>query len=264
MSLKGKRIAICATRKALDITEKIINLGGRPFVEDIVRIEYVPEEEVRDALIESLSLKPHFFLFTTGEGTERVFQVAQKYGLFEPLRENMLKGTILARGYKTRKVLLKYGFEGFRTVESSGEFIGFLKEEEVKGKVVFIQMYGEELPALERHMLEAGGKVLKVWVYRYVPDMERMDAFIEKLLNGFYDGVLFTSAFQVRWLFARAKERGLNKELSKRMNKELTTVSVGRTTAKALFENGVIRVFIPERERLSLAIKELIRAFEDG
>lgn len=176
----------------------------------------------------------------------------------------MLKGTILARGYKTRKVLLKYGFEGFRTVESSGEFIGFLKEEEVKGKVVFIQMYGEELPALERHMLEAGGKVLKVWVYRYVPDMERMDAFIEKLLNGFYDGVLFTSAFQVRWLFARAKERGLNKELSKRMNKELTTVSVGRTTAKALFENGVIRVFIPERERLSLAIKELIRAFEDG
>ena len=131
MSLKGKRIAICASRKALDITEKIINLGGRPFVEDIVRIEYVPEEEVRDALIESLSLKPHFFLFTTGEGTERVFQVAQKYGLFEPLRENMLKGTILARGYKTRKVLLKYGFEGVRTVESSGECIGFLKEEEV-------------------------------------------------------------------------------------------------------------------------------------
>lgn len=50
MSLKGKRIAICASRKALDITEKIINLGGRPFVEDIVRIEYVPEEEVKDAL----------------------------------------------------------------------------------------------------------------------------------------------------------------------------------------------------------------------
>ena len=44
--------------------------------------------------------------------------------------------------------------------------------------------------------------------------MERMDAFIEKLLNGFYDGVLFASAFQVRWLFARAKVRGLNKELS--------------------------------------------------
>ena len=94
--------------------------------------------------------------------------------------------------------------------------------------------------------------------------MERMDAFIEKLLNGFYVGVLFTSAFQVRWLFARAKERDLNKELSKTMSKELTTVSVGRTTAKALFENGVIRVFIPERERLSLAIKELIKAFEDG
>ena len=56
MSLKGKRIAICASRKARDITEKIINLGGRPFVEDIVRIEYVPEEEVRDALIESFAI----------------------------------------------------------------------------------------------------------------------------------------------------------------------------------------------------------------
>ncbi len=264
MSLKGKRIAICASRKALDISEKIINLGGRPFVEDTVRMKYVPEEEVRNALIESFSLKPHFFLFTTGEGTERVFKVAQKYGLFEPLKEVILKGSLLARGYKTRKALLKHGFEGFQTVENTGEFKYLLKEEEIKESVVFLQLYGEELPVLERYILEAGGKVLKVWVYKYVPNMERMDAFIEKLLKGFYDGVLFTSAFQVRWLFARAKERDLHKELSRRMSRELTTVSVGRTTAKALFENGVIKIIVPDRERLSLAIKELIKAFEDG
>ncbi|MFN3471275.1 MAG: uroporphyrinogen-III synthase [Aquificaceae bacterium] len=264
MSLKGKKIAICASRKALDISEKIISLGGRPFVEDIVKMEYVPEEEVRDALIESLSLRPHFFLFTTGEGTESVFKVAQKYSIFEPLKEVILKGSLFARGYKTRKALLKYGFESFHTVETTEGFKDLLKEEDIKRKMVFLQMYGEELPDLERYVYEAGGKIIKIWVYRYVPDMERMEVFINKLLKGFYDGVLFTSAFHVRWLFVRAKEKGLHKELSRRMSKELTIVSVGRTTAKALFENGVIKVIIPEGERLSLAIKELIKAFENG
>ncbi|MFN3598983.1 MAG: uroporphyrinogen-III synthase [Aquificaceae bacterium] len=264
MSLKGKRVAVCATRRALDITERIHQSGGRPFVEDIVRLEYLSQEEIRDRLLEALSLKPDFFLFTTGEGAERIFEVAQEYGAFDALRERILESYLLARGYKTRKALIKYGFRDFQTVENTEDFKEFLKPEGIKEKAVFLQMYGEDLPSLEDYILDNKGKLIKVWVYRYVSDIERVDAFIEKILKGFYHAVLFTSAFQVKHLFTRAKEKGLHREISKRMSEELITVAVGYTTAKALFENGVVRTLVPERERLMFALKELVRAFEDG
>lgn len=264
MSLMGKRVAICATRKALDIAEKVHQVGGKPFVEDIVRLEYLSEEEIRDKLLEALSLKPELFLFTTGEGAERVFEVALRYGVFDTLRERILGGRLLVRGYKTRKTLIKYGFKNFQTVESTEDLKEFLKPEEIKEKVAFLQMYGEEIPSLEGYILDNEGRLIKVWVYKYAPDIKRMDAFIEKVLKGFYHAVLFTSAFQVKHLFARAKEVGLHREISKRMSEELITVAVGYTTAKALFENGVIRILVPEKERLTLALKKLVKAFEDG
>ncbi|MCS6999116.1 MAG: uroporphyrinogen-III synthase [Aquificaceae bacterium] len=91
-----------------------------------------------------------------------------------------------------------------------------------------------------------------------------MQSFLEKILQGFYHGVLFTSAYQVSYLFKRAKDMGLHREVVRSMNREVFVFAVGRTTAKKLFENGVLRVHYPERERLSQAIRELQRVFEDG
>ncbi|MFN7064904.1 MAG: uroporphyrinogen-III synthase [Aquificaceae bacterium] len=263
MNLRGKRIAVCATRKAMDIAGEIRRLAGKPFIEDVVKIEHMPEEEVIDAILKAISLKPFFFLLTTGEGTERILEIAQKYKVFDDLKDLMQKGFVIARGYKTRKALIKNSFENFQVVNSTEEFIEILNMKQISGSKIFLQLYGEDLPWLEDFILGKGGGLIKVWVYKYIPDMERIDAFIEKILDGFYHAILFTSAFQVNYIFARAKETGLHRKLSEKMNKELKIVSVGQTTAKALFEKGVIKVAVPERERLSLALKELFRSFEN-
>lgn len=263
MSLKGKSIAVCATRKAEEIVERIIQMGGVPYVEDIVRMEYVPEQEVYEALERTLHEKPSYFIFTTGEGAERIFEIAEQYGLLQNLNNLLSQAHIIARGYKARGVLAKRGYNPL-FLESISEILKSLRKANITGKTLFIQMFGEDLPELEKYTLEKGGYLIKVWVYKYVPNNEKIDVFIDKILTGFYHAVLFTSAFQVRYLYKRAKEIGLHSELSKIMNRKLLPVAIGNTTAKALFENGVLRVLIPEKERLSFAVKELERAFENG
>lgn len=260
--LKGKRIGICATRRAEDIAEYIAQHGGIPVLEDLVRIEYLPEEEVNRSLENALLLKPSYFLFTTGEGAKRVFQIARKREDFKEIKDLMLKGRIFARGYKTRKVLLEESFKDFQTVDHTRDFISLL--EPIEGRCVFVQMYGEEIPELEKHILKGGGVLLKVWVYRYIPDEEKIDAFIDRFLKDHYHAVIFTSAFQVKNLFQRAKERELNRKLAQKMTNNVLILAVGRTTAKALFEEGVLRVLFPQKERLILALKELEKAFGNG
>lgn len=260
--LKGKRVGICATRRAEDIVDYIAQHGGIPVLEDLVRIEYLPEEEVHKSIEKAVLFKPSYFLFTTGEGAKRLFQIAREMGDFEEIKDLILSGSILARGYKTRKILLEEGFKDFQTLDHTKDFIRLLKP--LEGRYVLLQMYGEEVPELEKHILKGGGVLLKVWVYRYVPDEEKIDAFIDRLLKDYYHAVIFTSAFQVKTLFQRAKKKELNRKLAQRMNNGVLILSVGRTTAKALFEEEVLRVLFPQKERLSLALKELEKAFRNG
>ncbi|MEJ5339432.1 MAG: uroporphyrinogen-III synthase [Aquificaceae bacterium] len=263
MSLRGKRIAVCATRRVEEIVEKISQMGGKPYVEEIVRIEYLPEQEVYEALKRAMEEEPSYFVFTTGEGAERLFEIAERHGLLHRLNSLLLKAHIVVRGYKARGALARRGYSA-TPVESTSDIVKLLRKMDIKGKSILIQMFGEDLPELERFVYGRDGNLIKVWVYRYVPDSEKIDTFIDRLLKGFYHAVLFTSAFQVRHLYRRAKEKGVHSELSNRMNQKLLSVAMGTTTAQALFENGVLRVLIPEKERLSFAVRELERAFKDG
>ncbi|MEN3028621.1 MAG: uroporphyrinogen-III synthase [Aquificaceae bacterium] len=264
MGLRGKRIGVVATRKAQEAVEKIAQLGARPVVEELVKIEPVPEEETLKSLKEALKAKPRAYILTTGEGTRLLFERAKSAGLYEELAESMKRELLIVRGYKTRAELLKEGFGSFHMVESTEGVRDVLKGEELGEMGVMVQLYGEDLPFLESWLTERGARLYKVWTYRYVEKAERMQVFLEKLLQGFYHGVLFTSAYQVSYLFRRAKETGLHREVVRSMNREVFVFAVGRTTARRLFENGVLRVYYPEKERLSQAIRELQRVFEDG
>lgn len=264
MSLKGKQIAVVATRRALEVIEKITRLGAKPTVEELVSIEPVPEEETIRNLKEALTAKPCICFFTTGEGTKLLFERARSADLHQELAEILRREIVIVRGYKTRAELLRRGFVNFSMVESTEGIKGALSGIDLKGGSVMVQLYGEDLPNLEEWLRNRGAELLKVWTYHYTENPEKMQGFMQKLMQGFYHAVLFTTAYQVSSLFKRAKEIGLHRELTGIMNREVFVLAVGRITAKRLFENGVLRVFYPEKERLSYAIRELQRVFEDG
>lgn len=257
--LQGKRIALCATRRAKEAAQLLQKLGAEAFVEDFVTMAYRPEEELLVGLKKALELRPSVFVFTTGEGTSRIFEVAEKHGLGKALRGLLSEGKVFSRGYKTRAELIKAGVKGFLSFEDTQSILK--KLESLGPKLVFIQLYGEDVPELSDY---PHIQFIPLQPYIYSLDKEKGKTFLQKLLSGFYHGLLFTSAYQVSYLFLLAKEPGLHRELSKTLSRKVITVAVGRTTARRLFEHGVLRVYYPERERLSLAIREFEGAFENG
>ncbi|MFN3978471.1 uroporphyrinogen-III synthase [Sulfurihydrogenibium azorense] len=264
MQLKDKRIALCITRRVEKAIESIVKLGGKPYVEDVVKIVALPDEVIKENIKNALFEAPEIFYFTTGEGTDILLKKSKEIGLYEPLLSLMEKGKVFARGYKVRARLINYGFKNFQSVESTRAFMNMLKDIEISNTKILVQMYGEEMHELEEFLNNKGAKMLKLWLYKYEIDTERLDAFIRKILKGFYHAVLFISAYQLEYIFKRAKEKNLGKELSNSLNNKVFTIAVGRKTAEKLFENGVLRVYYPEKERLTYALRELEKAFKNG
>ncbi len=264
MVLKNKRIAVCATRRAESVIEKVAKLGGKAYLEDVVKMVYLPEDFILNNIKRAIEEEPEIFYFTTGDGAEVILKKSKEGSIYELLMNLMSKGRVFARGYKVRGKLISYGFKNFQSVESTRGFIKALKSVEITGRKVFVQMYGQEIPELESFLEKANARMLKVWIYRYETDTEKLDTFIDRLLEGFYNAVLFTSAYQVEYIFERAKERKVDKELSRALNRKVITCTVGKTTAEKLFHRKVLRVFYPEKERLSFALNELEKAFENG
>lgn len=262
MGISQRRIAVCAHRKAQEIVDFISKHNGIPYVEEIIKIEEMPQEDIYKQIKYALDLKPNYYLFTTSEGSKRIFQISKNKGIFKSLLNSMLENTVVARGYKTRKTLLDEGFDSFHSIKDTNDFKNIVSD--LEEKTVFIQMYGEDLVELENFITEKGGKVIKLWSYKYKPDIEKLDAFIYKLINGFYDVVIFTFAYQVKSLFERAKEIGLYRNLTHKLNSGVIVVSVGHITTEALYQNDVFKVIFPERERLYFALKEILKVFENG
>ncbi len=263
MKLEGKSIAICATRKANDIAERITKLGGMPSIEDIVGMTYLDKSEIVNSIKDAISKQPSYFIFTTGEGTHKIFDITKEINIYEQLINIISQGIAFARGYKTKNVLTKYGLDNLNYIENMEELQNIFKEKNLREKTVFIQMYGEDLIEFENTVINNGGDILKTWIYKYVPDFDKIDLLIKKLLNSFYDAILFTSAFQVKWLFERARQKGLKEGITNKMN-EIILVAIGKTTENMLHKNDINNIILPQKERLVYAIEEMIRVFENG
>jgi uroporphyrinogen-III synthase len=261
--MENKKVAIYATRKADEVANKVFELGFEPFIEDVIKIQKLPEDIIVENIKMALDKKPEVFYFTTGEGVNIIFQKAKESNLYEKLKDFMESGKVFVRGYKARSVLLKEGFKDFINLESTDEFIEKLKNADLTNLNFFVQMYGEKLPDLDAFLLSKGASMIEVWVYKYQIDTNKMDAFIEKLIEGFYGAVLFTSAYQVDYLFKRAEEIFKKAKLVEALN-QIVVITVGHITAKKLTKYGVYKVFYPERERLTFALKILEKVFNDG
>jgi uroporphyrinogen-III synthase len=261
--MKNKRVAICATRRADDIAKKVLELGFEPFIEDVVIMEKLPENVMAENIKKALDQEPDVLYFTTGEGTQLIFQKAKELNLDKRLKVLMESGKVFVRGYKARGVLLSEGFKNFIHVESTHDLIEKLKDANISNLRVFIQMYGEKLPDLEAFLLSKGAFVLEVWVYKYQMNLTKMDAFIERLMDGFYSAVLFTSAYQVDYVFKRAEENSKRSELIKALG-QFPVIAMGHTTAERLFKHGLTKVLYPEKERLIYALDILEKVLSDG
>ncbi|OAH56120.1 hypothetical protein AWH48_05465 [Domibacillus aminovorans] len=256
-NLHEKRIAITGSRKMDEMCTMVEKKGGIPLERPLQEtIKCTPEE--MKAAIESVTQKgTDWSIFTTGIGTNTLFEAADSLGLLDELTQVVGASRIASRGYKTVQALKKYGFTS-EIVDGDGTNAGLLhalQDVSFSGHNVFLQLHGEPVPALENTLAEKGADVSRVLPYKTtVPNPAIVTQLVDEVIAGEIEAVLFTATPQVRVLFQEAEKRHLSTDLAKAFNEIAVAGSVGKVTTGTLNEYGITRVVAPERERMGALI----------
>ncbi|QHZ47834.1 uroporphyrinogen-III synthase [Bacillus sp. NSP9.1] len=263
--LNGSRIAIGASRKTEEMSTLIKKQGGIPVVRSLQGTVFLAEKEVGPDLQTFVETGADWVIFTTGIGTETLVSLAEKLGIGERFLQVIRQAKAASRGYKTAAALKKLGITPTASDDdgTTKGLIESLKPYDFTGKRVMVQLHGENAPSLLAFLEEKGAAVFPLLPYQHVaPDEETVALLCQELLDHEVDAVCFTTAVQVRSLFKFAKENGVREKIVQAFQDHVLAAAVGKVTAEALSEEGVVRLLAPELERMGAMIVELSRFYE--
>ncbi|MHA6532614.1 uroporphyrinogen-III synthase [Paenibacillus sp. BAC0078] len=260
--LQGITVALAGPRKAEEMAKLVQNMGGTALHRPAQGTVFLDDEALREGLAAWTSHPPDLAIVTTGMGLDALFAMAAQMNLEERFLEVLSGSPIAARGYKTVNALKKRGLQP-EVRDDDGSTSGLirgLKDWDLCGKSVVLQLHGDPAPRLAAWLEEAGASVREVQPYRHTPpEPGALERLFAEITEGKVDAVAFTSAPQFRFLAQYAREQGKLKELVQAFEDRVLAVSVGRITSESLKEEGITRIVMPEHERMGSMFVELGR-----
>ncbi len=263
--LNGKTIALAGQRKSEELSKLVENLGGQALIRPAQGTVFLDDTNVEKEIHALIDGNYEWLIFTTGLGTDKLYQTAANMGLGEQFLQALTNAKIAARGYKTVNVLKKMGLTP-DVRDDDGSTAGLVRElrgHSLKGCRVALQLHGDPAPLLIDFLEEQQAEYREILPYKHIPPKpEVMEQLVREILAGKIDAVNFTSTPQARFLMSYAKEHGLEKELLEAFSTNVMAVSVGKVTAQALREVGITRMVVPEEERMGSAIIALVNYYK--
>ena len=263
--LNGKTIALAGQRKSEELSKLVENLGGQALIRPAQGTVFLDDTNVEKEIHALIDGNYEWLIFTTGLGTDKLYQTAANMGLGEQFLQALTNAKIAARGYKTVNVLKKLGLTP-DVRDDDGSTAGLVRElrgHSLKGCRVALQLHGDPAPLLIDSLEEQQAEYREILPYKHIPPKpEVMEQLVREILAGKIDAVNFTSTPQARFLMSYAKEHGLEKELLEAFSTNVMAVSVGKVTAQALREVGITRMVVPEEERMGSAIIALVNYYK--
>ncbi|AMX83508.1 uroporphyrinogen-III synthase [Geobacillus subterraneus] len=263
--MRGKRIALCASRKLDEMTALIEKQGGTAVIRPAQGTVFAKGKELGEEMRAVIAMRPDWIVFTTGIGAEALWEAAEREGMAAEWTQTVQETNVAARGYKTVAVLKKAGVIPM-TASEDGTTKGLIRAlgaHDFAGKKVVAQLYGDTAPALKQFFLARGASYTQLFPYRHVaPDRETLETLYREIIGREVDAVCFTSAMQVRFFFSFAREKQDITPLLEAFRTDVVACAVGKVTQEALEEEGVSRVIAPEHERMGAMIVTLARYFQ--
>lgn len=263
--LEGKRVALAGQRKVEDIKKIVENLGGTALIRPAQGTTFLDDTHLEEDVKDLVQGTYDWFIFTTGIGTEILYNTADKMGLASEFLAALKSAKIGARGYKTINMLKKLGVTP--TVRdddgSTAGLVRELKSHSFDGCKVALQLHGDPAPALMTFLNDQNAKAKDILPYKHIPPQtDVMEQLLDEILTRKVDAVNFTSAPQPRNLFSFAREKGKEQEVLEAFETDVVALSVGKITAAALNDQGVKRVVVPLQERMGSAIVALEQYYQ--
>jgi uroporphyrinogen-III synthase len=263
--LSGRNIAVTGPRCEVEFTRMVLKMGGTPFICPAQGHAYSEDGSLAEQLRSLMTTEVDWLVLTTGIGTEALIAKAEDIGMKEELLSFMSKTRVAVRGYKTVNTLRKHQIDPAVKVED-GTTDGIFRELSVyplQGARIALQLYGDPSPRISKRLRAAGAECIELLPYIHVmPESGPIDELIGRCLAGSIDAVVFTSTAQARCVFHRARVLGKEQPFLASFENNALCVAVGKVTADALHDEGVIRVIYPEEERLGPALVGAGRWFE--
>lgn len=261
--LAGFTVGVTAARRAEELSTLLRRRGATVVHAPALRIVPLADDSellaATEALIDDV---PDVVLATTAIGFRGWIEAADGWGVGEQLLDTLRGVELLARGPKVKGAVRAAGLtETWSPAsESMAEVLERLLEEGVEGRRIALQLHGEPLPGFVESLRAAGGEVVGVPVYRWMPpeDIAPLDRLIDITVAGGLDALTFTSAPAAASLLRRAEERGLHTELTGALQSDVLAACVGPVTALPLQDLGIGTVQ-PERFRLGPLVQLICR-----
>jgi uroporphyrinogen-III synthase len=200
-----------------------------------------------------------YVVFFTGVGADFLFKAVNK-------PEALSRSKIVARGPKAVAALNRAGVRVDFVAEAATTegIVQTLSKQDLKGKSVLVQLYGQENTELRSALEGLGARMigLSLYEYRYASDETAIFGLVSKILSREVDAICFTSGPQIRFLMEAASGKGLGAELQDRLRNQVVVVSIGEVTARALTAAGAPPHVIPQEPRMGTMVKALAEFYE--
>ncbi|MEU9090163.1 uroporphyrinogen-III synthase [Streptomyces sp. NPDC048428] len=261
--LAGFTVGVTAARRADELGTLLRRRGATVVHAPALRIVPLADDsELLAATKELIDVVPDVVLATTAIGFRGWIEAADGWGIGEQLLDTLRGVELLARGPKVKGAVRAAGLtETWSPAsESMAEVLERLLEEGVEGRRIALQLHGEPLPGFVESLRAAGGEVIGVPVYRWMPpeDIAPLDRLIDITVARGLDALTFTSAPAAVSLLRRAEERGLLTELMGALQGDVLSACVGPVTALPLQDRG-IDTAQPERFRIGPLVQLVCR-----
>ena len=263
--MKSKVVAILETRPGEHLAELISRRGAVPM--RAPALEEVPDVDSNRlaAQLEGWGAHPlTMAIFQTGVGTRALFEAAEGLGATSTLMRVLDKAVVVVRGPKP---LGELNSRGVRIdIRAPAPFTTDTVLEAVAGVAlkrgrVLVQRYGEANRKLCETLRSRGAAVEEIATYRWAlpADTGPLERLIEALAASTVHAVVFTSAVQVRNLYAVADRMSRGAELAGLLNATVVA-SIGPVCTAALLEHGVKPTFEANPPKLGPLVHGLAEA----
>lgn len=200
-------------------------------------------------------------IFYTGEGMRRLIGFADRSGARQDFIAALMRVRKITRGPKPVKALREAGLEPDLTASAptTDGLITTLKQYDLKGRRVGLQIYGQEPNKQLVDFLTAQGAVVDIvapYIYASETEDAEVEGCIRKLANGAIDAIAFTSSPQIQRLEDVAKKSGLTADLKRGLSRT-KIAAIGPIMAAELERRGIHADAMPET---SFTMKPLVKA----
>ena len=262
-ALEGFVIGVTADRRWSEQAELLERRGASVLHGATIATQYLAcDDALRVATEAVIERPPDYVVATTGIGFRAWFEAAHAEGLGAALREALGASRVAARGPKASGAVDVAGLGVWASPPSErlADVVALLTTEDLRGRVVAFQHYGEPAEDAVAAIEEAGATVVQVPVYRYEPpeDPSSARSLLDAACTRQVDAVTFTSAPAVSHLLALARAEERHDELLDAFDsREVLAACIGPVCAEAARRAGISAPVAPETGRLGLLVRVL-------